>query len=245
VRRRHARLDGILNGVDLDEWDASKDKHLAKTFTARDLTGKQACKADLQKEFKLAPDPARPLVGVISRLWDQKGLDLAVQALPKFLRAGRLQFVLLGSGDAALEQEYRRLADNFPGAVGVRIGYDHALSHRIEAGCDFFLMPSRFEPCGLNQMYSMAYGTLPIVRATGGLADTVRHWDASTRQGTGIVFRDPDVGAVDWALEQALALYGRPTDFAAAQKQAMQAEFSWRKSAEAHLVCYGLALQQR
>ncbi len=245
VRRRHARLDGILNGVDLDEWDASKDKHLAKTFTPRDLTGKQACKVDLQKEFKLTPDASRPLVGVISRLWDQKGLDLAVQALPKFLRAGRLQFVLLGSGDAALEQEYRRLADNFPGAVGVRLGYDHALSHRIEAGSDFFLMPSRFEPCGLNQMYSMAYGTLPIVRATGGLADTVSHWDAAARQGTGIVFRDADVGAVEWALEQALALYGHPADFLAAQKQAMQAEFSWRKSAEAHLVCYGQALQQR
>lgn len=243
VQRRQANLDGILNGVDLDEWDARKDKHLAKTFSAQNLSGKRACKQDLQKEFKLAQADV-PLVGVISRLWDQKGLDLAVQVLPKFLRSDRLQFVLLGSGDSWLEQEYRRLADNFPGRAGVRIGYDHALSHRLEAGCDFFLMPSRFEPCGLNQMYSMAYGTLPIVRATGGLADTVRHWNSDTRTGTGIVFQHADVGAVDWALEQALALYARPTDFLSAQKQAMQAEFSWRKSAQAHLVCYGKAIQQ-
>ena len=243
VQRRQANLDGILNGVDLDEWDARKDKHLAQTFSAQDLSGKRTCKQDLQKEFKLAQADV-PLVGVISRLWDQKGLDLAVQVLPKFLRSDRLQFVLLGSGDSWLEQEYRRLADNFPGRAGVRIGYDHALSHRIEAGCDFFLMPSRFEPCGLNQMYSMAYGTLPIVRATGGLADTVRHWNPSARQGTGIVFQHADVGAVDWAIEQALALYARPADFVSAQKQAMQAEFSWLKSAQAHLVCYGKAIQQ-
>ena len=243
VQRRQAHLDGILNGVDLDEWDAWKDKYLAKTFSAQNLSGKRACKQDLQKEFKLAQADV-PLVGVISRLWDQKGLDLAVQVLPKFLRSDRLQFVLLGSGDSWLEQEYRRLADNFPGRAGVRIGYDHALSHRIEAGCDFFLMPSRFEPCGLNQMYSMAYGTLPIVRATGGLADTVRHWNPATRQGTGIVFQHADVGAVDWALEQALALYARPEDFVSAQKQAMQAEFSWLKSAQAHLACYGKAIQQ-
>jgi len=245
VQRRQARLDGILNGVDLDEWDARKDKHLAQTFDAQDLRGKSACKLDLQKQFNLTAEPNAPLIGVISRLWDQKGLDLAVQALPKFLRAGRLQFVLLGSGDSWLEQEYRRLADNFPGRVGVRIGYDHALSHRIEAGSDFFLMPSRFEPCGLNQMYSMTYGTLPIVRSTGGLADTVRHWNPSTRQGTGIVFQHADVAAVEWALDQALALYARPDDFRAAQKQAMGEEFSWRKSATAHVVCYEKAVQQR
>jgi starch synthase len=244
VLRRQGHLDGILNGVDLDEWDAQKDKHLAKNFSAHDLAGKRACKLDLQKQFKLADDSQAPLVGVISRLWDQKGLDLAVQALPKFLRAGRLQFVLLGSGDSWLEQEFRRLADNFPGRVGIRIGYDQALSHRIEAGCDFFLMPSRFEPCGLNQMYSMAYGTLPIVRATGGLADTVRHWNATTQQGTGIVFQHADVGAVEWAIEQALALYARPEDFISAQKQAMREEFSWRKSAQAHVACYEKALQQ-
>lgn len=244
VRRRQGDLEGILNGVDTEEWDARKDPHLAKTFDAQDLAGKAACKLDLRKEFDLIDAPV-PLVGVISRLWDQKGLDLAAQALPKFLRADRLQFVLLGSGDSWLEQEYRRLAATFRGNVGVRIGYDHALSHRIEAGCDFFLMPSRFEPCGLNQMYSMAYGTLPIVRATGGLNDTVRAWSPGTRQGTGIVFQHADVSGVEWALEQALALFDRPSDFAAAQKQAMREEFSWRKSAQAHLACYQKALQRK
>lgn len=245
VRRRHTRLDGILNGVDLDEWDAARDKHLARTYTAQDPSGKAACKAELQKEFNLAAEPSLPLVGVISRLWEQKGLDLAAQALPKFLRAGRLRFALLGSGDAALEQEYRRLGENFPGAVGVRFGYDHALSHRIEAGCDFFLMPSRFEPCGLNQMYSMAYGTLPIVRATGGLADTVQAWEPGQDRGTGIVFRDADVGAVEWALGQALDLFARPAEFAAARRRAMAQTFSWRKSAEAHVICYRNALSDR
>jgi len=153
--------------------------------------------------------------------------------------------VLLGSGDGALENEYRRLAGDFPGRCATRIGYDHGLSHRIEAGADFFLMPSRFEPCGLNQLYSMAYGTLPIVRATGGLADTVQPWSPSARRGTGIVFQHADVAGIEWALEQALALYARPADYAAAQNQAMREEFSWAKSAQAHVACYQKAIRRK
>ena len=245
ILRRQSRLQGILNGVDLDEWDARTDKHLAQPFSADDFTGKAACKLDLQKHFGLPPNPKIPLIGVISRLWEQKGLDLAVQVLPAFLRAGRLQFVLLGSGDAELEQAYQRLAEEFPQQVGVQIGYDHALSHRIEAGGDFFLMPSRFEPCGLNQMYSMAYGTLPIVRATGGLADTVQPWVPGKKQGTGVVFQHADNTGVEWAIAQALELYALPTEFSAAQKRAMQLTFSWQKAAEAHVGCYQQALAGR
>jgi starch synthase len=237
VRRRAAALRGILNGVDHDEWNPEQDKHIEAPFSAKKLAGKSACKAALLRELGLAPDRAVPLIGVVSRLWDQKGLDLAVGVLPKFLREGGLQFILLGSGDAWLENEFKRLAADFPAACAVRIGYDNGLSHRIEAGSDFFLMPSRFEPCGLNQMYSMAYGTLPIVRATGGLADTVTGWDGK-KKGTGIVFEHADHGGIEWAIRRALELYQQPATFKALQKTAMEAEFSWAKAAEAHLECY-------
>jgi len=237
VRRRAGALRGILNGVDRDEWDPATDKHLAKPFSAAKPAGKADCKAALLRELGLPADDGLPLVGVISRLWEQKGLDLAVGVLPRFLRDQKMRFVLLGSGDAALENEYRRLATDFPRLCAVRIGYDNGLSHRIEAGSDFFLMPSRFEPCGLNQMYSMAYGTLPIVRATGGLADTVVGWDGK-EQGTGIVFEHADQGGITWALERALALYAQPKAFKALQKKAMKQDFSWQRAAEEHLAVY-------
>jgi starch synthase len=237
VRRRAGALRGILNGVDRDEWNPEEDKYIEAAFSGKKPAGKSTCKAALLRELNLASDRALPLVGVVSRLWDQKGLDLAVAVLPKFLREGRLQFVLLGSGDAWLENEFKRLATDFPALCGVRIGYDNGLSHRIEAGSDFFLMPSRFEPCGLNQMYSMAYGTIPIVRATGGLADTVSGWDGK-KKGTGIVFEHADQSGIEWALNRALELYQQPTAYKAVQKSAMAAEFSWAKSAEAHLECY-------
>ncbi len=237
VRRRAGALSGILNGVDRDEWNPEADPHIAAPFSARKPTGKSDCKAALLRELNLATDRDIPLVGVVSRLWEQKGLDLAVSVLPKFLREGRLQFVLLGSGDAWLENEFKRLAIDFPALCAVRIGYDNGLSHRIEAGSDFFLMPSRFEPCGLNQMYSMAYGTLPIVRSTGGLADTVSGWDGKNK-GTGIVFEHADQGGVEWALNRALEVYQQPAVYKGLQKTAMAAKFSWAKSAEAHLECY-------
>jgi starch synthase len=237
VRRRAGALSGILNGVDRDEWNPEADPHIAAPFSAKKPTGKSDCKAALLRELNLATDRDIPLIGVVSRLWEQKGLDLAVSVLPKFLREGRLQFVLLGSGDAWLENEFKRLAIDFPALCAVRIGYDNGLSHRIEAGSDFFLMPSRFEPCGLNQMYSMAYGTLPIVRSTGGLADTVSGWDGKSK-GTGIVFEHADQGGVEWALNRALEVYQQPAVYKGLQKTAMAAKFSWAKSAEAHLECY-------
>jgi starch synthase len=237
VRRRAGALRGILNGVDRDEWNPATDAHLAARFTAAQPAGKAECKSALLRELGLPASPELPVVGVVSRLWDQKGLDLAVGVLPRLLREGKLRFVLLGSGDPALEQEYRRLATDFPDLCAVRIGYDHGLSHRIEAGADFFLMPSRFEPCGLNQMYSMAYGTLPIVRATGGLADTVEGWDGRT-SGTGIVFEHADQPAIEWALRRALELYAQPKALKALRKNAMLTDFSWSRSAEEHVRCY-------
>jgi starch synthase len=241
VRRRSRDLLGILNGVDRDEWNPLEDKHIAKGFSAKDVGGKSTCKQALLRELNLATDRQLAVFGVVSRLWDQKGLDLAVQVLPKYLRDGMIQFVLLGSGDAVLENEFRRLAADFPELCAVRIGYDNGLSHRIEAGSDFFLMPSRFEPCGLNQMYSMAYGTLPVVRATGGLADTVSPWDGK-QGGTGVTFQHADVAGIDWAIQRALELYQQPEAFKAVQKKAMEREFSWSKAATAHVACYQSAL---
>jgi len=237
VRRRAGALRGILNGVDRDEWNPEDDRHIAAAFSAKKPAGKAECKAALLRELGLPGDRDVPLIGVVSRLWEQKGLDLAVAVLPKFLREGKIQFVLLGSGDAWLENEYRRLAADFPELCAVRIGYDNGLSHRIEAGCDFFLMPSRFEPCGLNQMYSMAYGTLPIVRATGGLADTVVAWDGK-HGGTGIVFEHADGGGIEWALERARELYRQASAYKSLQRNAMLSEFSWARSAGEHLDFY-------
>jgi starch synthase len=241
LRRRKADLTGILNGVDMEEWNPSTDKNLAASFSSKKLSGKAACKLDLQKQLNLSPQKDIPLIGVVSRLWEQKGLDLALPVLPKFLRAGKIQFVLLGSGDSVLENNYKKLAEDFSGSAAVRIGYNNALAHQIEAGCDFFLMPSRFEPCGLNQLYSMAYGTIPIVRATGGLADTVKTWNEKTGEGSGIVFNNSDSPAIEWAINQALKLYSLEKDFKSVQKTAMASEFSWNAAAKEYLRIYKAA----
>jgi starch synthase len=246
IRHRQADLEGILNGVDAEEWNPTRDPHLAATYSAANPRGKAACKAALQAELGLDPEPGVPLIGVVARLWEQKGLDLALEPLRARLRAGQLQLALLGSGDPALERAYLALAAALPGRASATIGYDNRLAHRIEAGADFFLMPSRFEPCGLNQLYSMAYGTLPIVRRTGGLADTVDPWTPGAPDATGIVFEHADAHAVDWALGQALELrHAHPAEFEAMRIRAMRREFPWSKSAERYVACYAEAVRQR
>jgi starch synthase len=245
IRRRQNDLEGILNGVDGDDWDPQTDPHIAQNFSGKKLAGKKACKLDLQKKLNLDPNPNLPLIGVVSRLWEQKGLDLTLHPLRRFLQEGKIQFVLLGSGDIALENAFRNLAEEFPSQVAVRFGYDNTLAHQIEAGSDFFLMPSRFEPCGLNQLYSLAYGTVPIVRSTGGLADTVKHWTPGSKEATGIVFHDADSKAIEWALSQALELYADSNAYKAVQKKGMKCQFSWKSAAESYLACYKKALNQR
>ena len=246
IRHRAADLEGILNGVDADDWDPSRDTLIPARYTADALAGKAACKTGLQRDLGLDPDPGIPLVGVVSRLWDQKGLDLAVEPLRQRLRAGKLQLALLGSGDPELESAYRALAASLPGRAGVRIGYDNRLAHRIEAGADFFLMPSRFEPCGLNQLYSMAYATLPIVRRTGGLADTVAPWSPGASEATGIVFEHADAAAIGWALDEALRLrHDFPAEFDAMRRRAMGRRFTWADAAPRYVACYAEAVRQR
>lgn len=243
---RAADLVGILNGVDTADWNPAKDTHLAANFSAKKIEGKAVCKAALQRELGLAEAAGTALFGVVSRLWDQKGLDLLAAVADDLLSRSDMQLVLLGSGDKALENTFTSLAWRHPGRVAVRIGFDNGLSHRIEAGADFFIMPSRFEPCGLNQMYSMLYGTPPIVRATGGLADTVEPWYAGRGTGTGIVFNTADSAGVRWAVEEALRLYyDFPEEFKKLRLNAMSRDFGWDASALKYEEVYRWALEVR
>lgn len=246
LRTRSADLIGIVNGVDTDDWNPAEDKHLPANYSPADMSGKSVCKKKLQAEAGLTVDDAAPLFGVVSRLWEQKGLDLLADAADSLLERSRMQLILLGNGDKALEARYTALAARWPGRVSVRIGFDNALSHRIEAGADFFLMPSRFEPCGLNQLYSMRYGTPPIVRATGGLADTVEPWYAGRGTGTGIVFKTANRAGLIWAVEEALRLYDdAPGEYAMVRKNGMTRDFAWGESAKRYVEVYRWALEIR
>ena len=241
LRRRQDDLVGILNGVDYQEWRTERNPYLPHAYSARSFAGKDALKAKLQREFGLPEEANTPLFGNISRLVDQKGSDLILGAFEEML-ASRMQFVLLGSGTPSLERAYEALARRFPRQVAVRIGYDQALAHRIEAGSDFFLMPSRFEPCGLNQMYSLRYGTVPIVRATGGLDDSVIDAHEDPVGANGIKFRDPSARALANAIRKALALYASPEALRLFRKNGMRADFSWERTAQAYLKVYRWAL---
>jgi starch synthase len=226
LRRRQKDLTGILNGVDYGEWNTDNNSHLFAPYSAGDMDGKALNKLELQKSLGLPAAQSTPLFGTISRLADQKGIDIQLGALSEMLTTD-MQFVLLGSGSHDYERAYRELARRFPGKVAVQFGYDETLAHRIEAGCDFFLMPSKFEPCGLNQMYSLRYGTIPIVRATGGLDDSVVDWTQDVHAATGIKFSEYSPRALSKAIRKALVLYGQPKLFNACRRNAMNADFSW------------------
>lgn len=223
------------------------DKYIPAHYTADDFSGKNVCKAELQRMCGLPERADVPVFGVVSRLYDQKGLDLFAAILPDLLSRAEMQVVLLGSGDPGLESAFGRLAASIPSKMYARIGYDNRLSHMIEAGSDFFVMPSRFEPCGLNQMYSMAYGTPPIVRTTGGLVDTVAAWSPNAPgQGTGINFHDALPDALRWAIERALQLYfDHPDDYYAVRRNGMRKDFSWERSIEKYEQVYIEAREMR
>jgi starch synthase len=236
--RRHAhKLHGILNGVDYSEWDPRSDRYLPAHYSAVDLAGKEACKRDLLSRFAL-PHQERgwPLYGIVTRLVDQKGVDLLLSALPAALHQWRMFFVALGSGDPRLEHGLNELRRHFPGQVGVYVGFDQKLAHLIEAGADFFLMPSRYEPCGLNQMYSLRYGTVPIVRATGGLDDTVV--DIGHPGGTGIKFTHFSRDDLHHALWRGMHLYGHSDWFDQVRRRGMRQDFSWELAAKKYESLY-------
>ena len=231
VRERSDALSGILNGVDYEEWNPESDPHLAANFGAGDLSGKAICKRELQRALGLPERDDVPLIGMVSRLVKQKGIDVLAQAIPRLLELD-IQIVLLGAGEPWAHFYFGDLAAGHPERFACRIGYDNRLAHRIEAGCDFFLMPSAFEPCGLNQMYSMRYGTLPIVRATGGLDDSVQNFDAATRTGDGFKFWDLNANAlfdtVGWAVH---TWYREPEAIGALRQNAMAKRFTWEEAA--------------
>lgn len=244
LRERNKFLKGILNGVDYSEWNSRKDAFLETPYTSREWSGKAAEKLRLKSDLGLALQMDVPLFGSITRLVDQKGSDILLSALEEML-ATDLQFVLLGSGESRLERAFQNLARRFPTQVAVRIGYDHALSHRIEAASDFYLMPSRFEPCGLNQMYSLRYGAIPIVRATGGLDDSIVDPTEDLERADGIKFYEYSARALSKAIRKALVLYGDPKLLTRFRKSGMSKDFSWDRTAEHYLDVYREILNAR
>jgi starch synthase len=238
LRARATALTGILNGVDYDEWDPGRDRYLPVAFDAGHLAGKGELKRALSARLGLGGEPHVPLAGIVSRLAVQKGIDLMFEALPKVLAERALDLVALGSGERRYEEFFVSLARRFPGRVVFRQGHDEALAHWIEAASDLFLMPSRYEPCGLNQMYSLRYGTVPVVRRTGGLADSVEHYDPGRGSGDGVVFNDFDVAALEWALNTALDLYAQPQHWARMMVNGMRKDFSWQHQVSRYVELY-------
>jgi starch synthase len=242
LRRRQNVLLGILNGVDYQAWNTTQNPFLPHPYSLDALSGKAADKIELQKEFGLPPDPAVPLFGNIGRLVEQKGIDIMLAAMGEML-AANLQFVLLGTGSPTFELACQDLARRFPSRAAVRIGFDEGLSHRIEAGCDFFLMPSCFEPCGLNQMYGLRYGAIPIVRAIGGLDDTVIDPREDPARANGIKFSEYSAQALAKAIRKALALFHEPAALAHFRANAMKADFSWARTADQYVAAYKRAVE--
>jgi starch synthase len=243
VRSRARDVVGILNGVDYDEWDPRVDAHLAQKYSPAEASGKAACKSDLLRAYGLPEFPDLPLVGITSRLVWQKGFDIVAGAWWDLLQRP-LRMVVLGSGEASVQDGLRQLALRAPDRFAVRFGYDEVLAHKIMGGSDLFLMPSRSEPCGLTQMYALRYGTIPIVRATGGLADTVEPFDAAGRKGTGFRFDTPDGTGLVWALDRALAAFRDARAWKALMRRAMEKDFSWERSARGYVDLFRRAISR-
>ena len=230
LRARGDALVGILNGVDYSVWNPATDPFLPHNYDHDDLGGKALNKLALTDLLRLGGAAGSPLVGMVTRLTSQKGIDLVMQVMPTLIETRELRFVVLGSGEARYERFFEDLQRRFPGRAVFHQGYSEELAHFIEAAADIFLMPSYYEPCGLNQMYSLRYGTVPIVRRTGGLADSVQQYDPETGEGTGIVFNDFDAGGLGWALDTALEWYEWPDLWRQIMENGMRQDFSWRRA---------------
>ncbi|HXT87148.1 MAG TPA: glycosyltransferase, partial [Verrucomicrobiae bacterium] len=245
IQSRGNRVVGILNGVDYTQWNPEADTHIAATYSAKLLDGKRLCKKDLLAAFQLpAENMERPLIGIVSRFVDQKGFDLIADAAAELMKED-VALVALGNGEAKYEKLFEELAKKYPSRVGVKIAYDNTIAHKIEAGADMFLMPSRYEPCGLNQIYSLKYATIPIVRATGGLDDTVEPFDAKTGKGTGFKFETYKGAALIKCVREALTAYRDLAQWRALQTNGMARDFSWKASAAEYVKLYEAAKQSR
>ncbi len=263
IKAHSHKLRGILNGIDYDEWSPDRDKYIVKNYDIDSMEGKDECKRDLQNIFALPVDDSKPLIGFVGRFAQQKGIGLIAEAMEGLLHLGA-QFVVLGTGEKWAEGFFKDVANRYPDRFAVHVGYSNELAHKIEAGSDIFLMPSLFEPCGLNQIYSLRYGTLPIVRATGGLDDTIENYQQMSEEereqlyrsnraddiishiGTGFKFEMPTADAlyhtVKWAVE---TWYHRRDDFKAMQINAMSKRFDWERSAREYIEVYESALSRR
>jgi starch synthase len=235
LRDRAATVTGILNGVDYDEWNPQTDKFIAAKYSPQVLGGKLKCKQDLLQEFGIAnvnsnSNSKVPVIGIVSRFAAQKGFDLIAQIMDRLARE-EMMMVVLGSGDKLYEEMFQRLNKQFPNKIAAKIAFDNAIAHKVEAGADMFLMPSHYEPCGLNQIYSLKYGTVPIVRATGGLDDTIEPWDARAGRGTGFKFTDYTGEALLATVKQALLDYQDLSSWQTLMRNGMSRDFSWNASA--------------
>jgi starch synthase len=242
LRARKDRLFGVLNGIDEEVWSPEKDPHVVKKYSSRDLSGKAECKSHLLKEAHWEDKHDWPIVAMITRLALQKGLDLVEKGIDQLLQM-KLLFMLLGTGGARHERFFERLGETYPGQVNVALRFDEAYAHQLEAGADMFLMPSRYEPCGLNQMYSLKYGTIPIVRATGGLDDTVQEWDEQSQAGNGFKFRPYTPDAMIAAVGRAHQAFENKNLWEQMMLNGMNADFSWRNSALRYMSLYDQAIQ--
>ena len=227
LRARSSTVVGVLNGVDYDEWSPEADKLIPTRFSAADLAGKAACKQALCARMRLPHDPRVPIIGIVSRLAGQKGFALLDEVLADLLRRHGFQVAVVGNGESRFERMFEGLAQAFPRQVGFYKGFSNDLAHLIEAGSDMFLMPTRYEPCGLNQMYSLRYGTVPIVHKTGGLADTVQLWDPKDSTGNGFAFATFDAVGLRWAIEAALVTFKDPRQWQRLQQNGMAARYGW------------------
>jgi starch synthase len=245
LRTRSSTVTGILNGVDYEEWSPESDKFTVAPYSSQDLSGKAKCKQDLLAAFDLIKADSRlPVIGIVSRFAAQKGFDLIAQIMERLAREEMI-IVALGNGDKTYEDLFLKLAKQFPQKIAVKVAYDNAIAHKIEGGSDMFLMPSRYEPCGLNQIYSLKYGTVPIVRATGGLDDTIEHWDPRTGKGTGFKFTDYNGEALLLTIKDALRAFRDQASWQQLMRNGMSKDFSWGASAKEYIRVYERARQLR
>ena len=235
LQERRDSLIGILNGVDFKEWNPAADPLIPHTFNSRRIAGKKKNKLALMEELNLDCSDDIPLIGMVSRLTGQKGFDLVQQVVPEMMMQRRFALAVLGSGESHYEHFFSWLQHRYPDRVCFYRGFNNKLAHMIEAGSDMFLMPSRFEPCGLNQMYSLRYGTVPIVRRTGGLGDSVQQFDPASKKGTGVVFNDYNASALGWAINYALDLYQEKPIWRKLMRNGMAMDYSWERQGQIYI----------
>lgn len=237
LRVQRGHIEGILNGVDYAEWHPETDKHIAKNYSRDNMSGKLQCRHALMQEFNLQAKDETPIIGIISRLADQKGFDILAKGINELV-AMDLRIVLLGTGDEKYHLLFRKMQQQYPDHFAARLAFNNGLAHRIEAGSDMFLMPSRYEPCGLNQIYSLKYGTVPIVRATGGLDDTIDNFNPQTGKGNGFKFTEYSVNALVKKVKEALEIFKNRDLWHKLVKNGMDHDFSWKQSAQEYIALY-------